>query len=159
MEKSSASPERTRPTRFLTGAWRCDVPNNAAAVVVSACNCSGRTFDGPDPNRPSRGLMSAGIWRGSAIIFRVVSGPDAVAGRADYRRLGTMANIWLSCADVGGCDPHRIRALVAVWTTALGRSLANSRYLRYCLDIRRPNVNLVGGARNGQDSNGPALAP
>ena len=36
-ENSSRSPARTRPTRSLTGACRCEVPNSAAPVVASAC--------------------------------------------------------------------------------------------------------------------------
>src|SRR5271163_3498396 len=119
MEKSSASPERTRPTRFLTGACRCDVPNKAAAVVVSACNCSGRTFDGPDPNRPSRGLMSAGIWRGSAMVSRVVSGPDGLVGRAAACPGERVKHLAELLDDIGGSDPAHTACVTTGQATVL----------------------------------------
>src|SRR3954447_4713793 len=59
-------PSRTRPTRFLTGACRWDVPSREVPVAASACSASGRTLDGPEPKRPSRGLRCSGIVRVSA---------------------------------------------------------------------------------------------
>src|SRR4051812_21633524 len=59
-------PSRTRPTRFLTGACRWDVPSREGPVAASACSASGRTLDGPEPKRPSRGLRCSGIVRVSA---------------------------------------------------------------------------------------------
>ena len=56
-----ASPLRTEPTRFFTGAWRCDVPRMLLLARPSASTCSGRTFDGPQPNRPSEGSSSVGM--------------------------------------------------------------------------------------------------
>ncbi len=56
-----AEPERTRPTRSRTGAWRCEVPISADCPA-SFSSASGRTFDGPQPKRPSAGLSSVGIW-------------------------------------------------------------------------------------------------
>ena len=63
-ENSAASPDRTRPTRSFTGACRCEVPSTAAPGPASEASASGRTLDGPQPNRPSRGLRSSGseIW-------------------------------------------------------------------------------------------------
>src|SRR6478609_1052155 len=55
-------PSRTAPTRFLTGAWRWDVPRRDVPVAASASSASVRTLEGPAPKRPSEGLMSAGIW-------------------------------------------------------------------------------------------------
>src|ERR1051325_3269591 len=55
-------PSRTLPTRFFTGAWRCEVPSRDVPVAASASSASVRTLEGPAPNRPSAGLMSAGIW-------------------------------------------------------------------------------------------------
>ena len=59
-ENRDARPDRTRCTRSLTGAWRWDVPITAAPAEASAASASGRTLDGPQPNRPSRGLISSG---------------------------------------------------------------------------------------------------
>src|SRR6187402_580384 len=72
-ENSWRTPSRTRPTRFFTGACRCDVPNRWLASR-SACNCSGRTFDGPEPKRPSLGLRSAGITS-SAMAHQLSEAP------------------------------------------------------------------------------------
>lgn len=61
-ENSSRTPSRTVPTKFLTGAWRWEVPSRELPVAASASSASVRTLEGPAPNRPSAGLMSAGIW-------------------------------------------------------------------------------------------------
>lgn len=61
-EKRLRTPSRTSPTRFLTGAWRWDVPRREVPVAASASSASVRTLEGPAPKRPSAGLMSAGIW-------------------------------------------------------------------------------------------------
>ncbi len=58
--KSSRRPSRTCRTRFLTGAWRCEVPIRSCRAANRA-SASGRTFDGPQPKRPSAGLRWAGI--------------------------------------------------------------------------------------------------
>src|ERR1700741_4159666 len=57
------------------------------------------------------------------------------------------------------CEPGHTRCMTAGQATVRPKGLENIRYLRYCLDIARPNVNLVGEAWNGQDANGSALAP
>ena len=44
-----------------------------APTSTSDCNCSGRTLDGPQPKRPSRGLRSAGMVSVSAMPHRVVT--------------------------------------------------------------------------------------
>ena len=59
---ASRTPSRTSPTRFLTGAWRWEVPRREVPVAASASSASVRTLEGPAPKRPSAGLMSAGIW-------------------------------------------------------------------------------------------------
>ena len=46
----------------LTGAWRCEVPSTRGPLGRARASASGRTFDGPQPKRPSAGLSSAGIW-------------------------------------------------------------------------------------------------
>ena len=51
------------PTRFFTGAWRCDVPSSSAPAVERASSCAGRTFEGPQPKRPSAGRRSLGESR------------------------------------------------------------------------------------------------
>ena len=53
-------PERTRPTRSLTGGWRCEVPIHRSPDA-SAASASGRTLEGPQPKRPSPGFRSVGI--------------------------------------------------------------------------------------------------
>ena len=45
-------------------------------AVASACSCSGRTLDGPQPKRPSLGLMLSGIVSASAMITRLVTRPS-----------------------------------------------------------------------------------
>ena len=59
-EQRRPSPDRTRPTTSLTVRWRCEVPRYVAPVAASAATASGRTFDGPEPKRPSAGLRSVG---------------------------------------------------------------------------------------------------
>ena len=44
-----------------TGACRCEVPMQRRAGAASAASCSGRTLEGPQPNRPSAGSRSAGM--------------------------------------------------------------------------------------------------
>lgn len=61
-ENSVRTPSRTLPTRFFTGGWRWEVPSRELPVAASALSASVRTLEGPEPNRPSAGLMSAGIW-------------------------------------------------------------------------------------------------
>src|SRR5262249_17799402 len=53
--------------------WRWDVPIRLAPAPASAASCSGRTLEGPQPKRPSAGLMSAGITM-SATRPSVLSG-------------------------------------------------------------------------------------
>src|SRR5215218_4821751 len=78
---SSVRPSRIRRTRPLTGAWRCEVPMRAAPSVARACRASGRTFEGPHPNRPSEGRSSAGI---DMLIRECLS----TVGRSGRRDLG-----------------------------------------------------------------------
>src|SRR3954451_5783445 len=47
-------------------------------VSASAASASGRTFDGPQPKRPSRGSNSAGIVMG---VCEVIWASHLVAGR------------------------------------------------------------------------------
>src|SRR5262249_42370043 len=68
-EKSSRNPARIRPTSERTGACRCEVPISDAPVLASAASCSGRTFDGPHPNRPSAGLRSAGMLSCGVVVI------------------------------------------------------------------------------------------
>src|SRR3954471_1787497 len=70
-------PSRTLPTRFLTGAWRWEVPRRDVPVAARASSASVRTLEGPAPKRPSAGLMSAGIWI------------SATSGSVSPRRNGT----------------------------------------------------------------------
>src|SRR4051794_29669494 len=79
-----ASPSRTRRTTLFTPSWRCDVPRYDDPVAASAASCSGRTFDGPDPNRPSRGRSSAGITRSGLLTrrFYEVSAAERVGARS-----------------------------------------------------------------------------
>src|SRR6185437_2415950 len=56
-----------RWTRARTGAWRCEVPSTAAPGPASAASCSGRIRDGPQPNRPSAGLIPAGMTSASGV--------------------------------------------------------------------------------------------
>src|SRR5690606_20527491 len=68
---SSVSPARTDPTTFFTAGWRCEVPITSEPLPGSpaetrACNCSGRTLEGPQPNRPSAGRIA-----GSSVIWGV----------------------------------------------------------------------------------------
>src|SRR5258705_11692564 len=57
-----------RPTGSLTGHWRCEVPITPAASA-SAASASGRTFDGPQPNRPSAGFSSGGSCTVDALVI------------------------------------------------------------------------------------------
>ena len=68
----STSPLRTEPTRFLTGACRCDVPSRFWFAFARASACSGRTFDGPHPKRPSTGNRARGI---SMVFGSMLTGP------------------------------------------------------------------------------------
>jgi len=60
MEYNSARLCCTRATSDLTGACLCDVPITDPGAP-NAANAEAGTRDGPDPNRPSLGLMSSGI--------------------------------------------------------------------------------------------------
>ncbi|ETZ51765.1 hypothetical protein L839_0887 [Mycobacterium avium MAV_120809_2495] len=66
------------------------------------------------------------------------------AGRAARRRGRAGQNAcsgW--CEGFAGCDPGHTFRMTTGQVTVPGRGLGNIRYLRYCLDIARPNVNLV----------------
>jgi hypothetical protein len=54
--------QRTGPTVFFTGAWRCDVPISDVPVAARASRCEVWILEGPAPNRPSAGLRLSGIW-------------------------------------------------------------------------------------------------
>ena len=79
---SDVRPLRTSPTRFLTGAWRCDVPSTVREAAATASICSARTFDGPQPKRPSAGSSS----RRDRQLARGVSG-HSLSIAADRVRL------------------------------------------------------------------------
>ena len=53
-------------TSRLTGLWRCEVPITPAPPSARWASCSGRTREGPEPKRPSTGLIwivaSREIW-------------------------------------------------------------------------------------------------
>ena len=73
-----------RWTRSRTGAWRCEVPisSDCSASFASA---SGRTFEGPQPKRPSPGFRSAGIATMVSVVVIGATGysPEPVdRGRA-----------------------------------------------------------------------------
>lgn len=63
-------PERTRPTSERTGAWRWEVPMTPSPSALNISIWAGRTLEGPEPNRPSRGRRAGGItrWLASAGI-------------------------------------------------------------------------------------------
>src|SRR4051812_42219037 len=62
-------PSRTRPTRFLTGGCRCDVPSREVPVSASARSASTRTLEGPAPKRPAAGLR----WSGMVMVSVTVA--------------------------------------------------------------------------------------
>ena len=66
-------PARICPTSRLTGGWRCEVPISCRPPATSASICSGRTFDGPHPNRPSPGSRSG--WDDDGARLHPVSMP------------------------------------------------------------------------------------
>src|SRR5512132_1453112 len=76
-------PSRTAPTRFFTGAWRCEVPSTVVAREARYSTCSGRTLDGPEPNRPSLGNSSAGRVSGALSVtgFTFAGGRGQRGGR------------------------------------------------------------------------------
>ncbi len=59
-ENSSANPERTEPTSALTWGLRWEVPMIEVEAATTASICAGRTFEGPQPKRPSTGRIDAG---------------------------------------------------------------------------------------------------
>jgi hypothetical protein len=76
----------------LTGFWRCEVPITSPAFA-SAASCSGRTFEGPQPKRPSDGRRSAGICRSVAVeavthLSLAPARPSALRGRGGRRHAG-----------------------------------------------------------------------
>ena len=97
VEQLRRGPRGSRRTRFLTGACRCEVPMTAAPSAARACSASGRTLDGPQPNRPSAGRSSAGM----VMLIRGVP-LDGAVGRCGRRRPGPQ-----------GADPGRRRQDVA----------------------------------------------
>ncbi len=72
-ENSSARPARMRPTSARTGAWRWLVPSTLAPVAPSAATASAGTFDGPEPKRPSAGLMPSGMVMRVDVTLRILS--------------------------------------------------------------------------------------
>ena len=70
-EQRRPGPSRRRPTTTDTGAWRWLVPRyEPAHARPGAATASGRTFDGPEPKRPSPGSRSAGMRYRSAARHR-----------------------------------------------------------------------------------------
>ena len=82
---SSRRPARIRPTSCFTGGCRWLVPSSVAAGGAQRVRRpTAGTFDGPEPNRPSRGLRSAGITMrhpGDPPSADRVSAQDARRGR------------------------------------------------------------------------------
>jgi hypothetical protein len=60
-ENSELSPRRISPTSDLTGFCLWEVPMMAEPALPRCSSASGRTFEGPHPNRPSAGFSSSGI--------------------------------------------------------------------------------------------------
>ena len=68
--RAQRCPPRTRATRSLTGRWRCEVPITSAASA-SFASASGRTFDGPQPKRPSTGAARREMRAGDAFVIGI----------------------------------------------------------------------------------------
>ena len=60
-EKRLLRPARTSPTSALTGFCLWEVPMTAAPASARCASACGRTFDGPQPKRPSAGFSSSGM--------------------------------------------------------------------------------------------------
>src|SRR5215218_7412713 len=129
-------PSRICRTRPFTGAWRCEVPMIDAPSVARACSASGRTFDGPQPNRPSAGRSSAGI----VMLIREVPLGGAAGVRASGRRgLGDRL------------DRDRVEALDLFGLAGVGTDVAGRRAHEpagglLLEDVREP----AGGAGTGE---------
>ena len=67
---------------------------------ASACSCSGRTFDGPQPKRPSAGLRSAGIVS-SAMRSRVVTGVVRILRGGSAEK--PIRETWSGCSSSPDC--------------------------------------------------------
>jgi hypothetical protein len=67
----SATPRRTDATTERTGDWRWLVPSHDSPAEARAATASGRTLDGPHPNRPSAGRRSAGMRMSSGAVLIV----------------------------------------------------------------------------------------
>ena len=78
-EKNSAMPRRRRATSFFTVFCRWEVPRSVVETRDSASTASGRTLLGPQPKRPSAGLISSGI-RMLVASATVIGGPSGWAG-------------------------------------------------------------------------------
>src|SRR3954465_7436658 len=83
----------------------------AAPSPASACSASGRTFDGPQPNRPSAGRSSAGI----VMLIREV--PLGGAGGALLSRCGLADRL----------DRDRVEALALFGLARVGTDVAGRR--------------------------------
>src|ERR1700682_1220071 len=60
-ENSALSPSRSEPTTERTRSCRCEVPIYVEPLATKASSASGRTLEGPQPNRPSAGSSALGI--------------------------------------------------------------------------------------------------
>ena len=73
-ENSSARPSRRLPTTDLTVFWRWLVPRYRPASAARASTASGRTLEGPEPNRPSAGRRWAGIlMSGISVTYGIMA--------------------------------------------------------------------------------------
>src|SRR6185503_11727119 len=93
-----------------------------AALSARCAICSGRTFDGPQPKRPSAGLSSCGI---SSVVVVGVTGrpPRGVVGSGAQARGGRIAAAprWFSTrgASCGGATPDTSEANLVRYTNYL----------------------------------------
>ena len=100
-----------------TGAWRWRRAEESCRAAASAATASGRTLEGPQPNRPSAGSRSAGI---------VISGVGGGAHRpcpADDRRARPRRIPWRASRPASG-SPDRERTVRRVAAIAESATLA-----------------------------------
>jgi aspartate aminotransferase len=74
---SSCRPARTEPTRFFTGAWRCEVPSSRWLACASASACSGA----PSTARSRSGRRPAAGRGGSRWLFGIDAHVHSLSSR------------------------------------------------------------------------------